>query len=74
MRCEEARRLLVMEDAVGYGTPRRGGLRRHLRGCGVCRETARRVRGEASLIRAAFRDLDPDPGFEKGVWARIDGA
>lgn len=73
MRCDEARRLIVMADAVGYGTPRRGGLKKHLRGCGVCREAAQDVRREGNVLRAAFRDLEIDPGFEAGVWARIDG-
>ena len=71
MRCRDVRRLLVTEEIPGYGLPPRGTLRRHLTRCGVCREEAKRLRSESTLIRVAFHDLAVRDGFTDEVLARL---
>ena len=73
MRCSLARRLLVMEGAVGYGSVRGTGLGRHLGRCARCREEAAALAGEERLIRRAFSDLPLRPGFTEEVLRRIAG-
>ena len=71
MRCSEVRRLLVMEDAVGYGQGRAKWLRQHLRQCGCCREEAAVLESEARLLRAVFTTPPLRPGFTQEVLSRI---
>lgn len=69
MKCREARRLLVTEEAVAY---RAGRLARHLDRCGVCREEAARVVTETKLIRLAFANLRIREDFADEVFRLVD--
>ena len=71
MRCSEARRLLVKEEAVGYGTARGRRLGRHLEVCGFCREEAAALEGEVRLLRMAFSALPLRPEFTREVLERL---
>jgi hypothetical protein len=71
MRCSEVRRLLVMEDAVGYDQGRAKGLRRHLRRCGFCREEAAVLESEARLLRTVFTTPPLRPDFTQEILSRI---
>ena len=71
MRCERARRLLIMEGTATWGATAGRRLRRHLADCPCCREEVGRMAGEERLIRAAYARLPIPPDFTRQVWARI---
>lgn len=72
MKCDDVRRLLVMEEAREYGTPRRGGITCHLRQCDRCREAATQLVVETNVLKAAFSAMPLRAGFREEIRARLD--